>query len=109
MVSDCCSRDTAQQTTNPQFAMNALRAVRDYTGEQVSKRPDPADTTGGTMGIRRPILNAIEQLSQTVLKPATWPAALDAAVSLLGGDRAILLTNKQSAMTLPLGVFAGLD
>jgi len=61
------------------------------------------------MGNRRPILNAIEQLSQTVLEPATWPVALDAAVNLLGGDHAVLFTNKQSAMTLPFGVSAGLD
>jgi hypothetical protein len=61
------------------------------------------------MEIRRPILNAIEQLSQTVLEPTTWPGALNAAVNLLGGDHGVLVANRQSAATLRFGVFAGLD
>jgi DNA-binding CsgD family transcriptional regulator/PAS domain-containing protein len=62
----------------------------------------------GNMRTRRPILDAIAQFNQTALEPATWPAALDAAVDLLGGDHAVLIANNPPAM-LPFGVFAGLD
>jgi DNA-binding CsgD family transcriptional regulator/PAS domain-containing protein len=61
------------------------------------------------MEINKPILNAIEQFSQTVLEPGAWPAALDAAVRLLGGDHAVLVANHQSTAMLPFSAFAGLD
>ncbi len=61
------------------------------------------------MGFDRSVLNVIEQLNQTVLQPETWPVALANAVSLLGGDHAILFTNRESAAAIPFGVYAGLS
>jgi DNA-binding CsgD family transcriptional regulator/PAS domain-containing protein len=61
------------------------------------------------MDLERATLDVIEQLSQTVLQPETWAAALASAIALVNGDHAILLTNRASAMTNPFAVAAGLS